>query len=211
MKRLLALFLVLATLLSVSMFSASTVSVSGDAAMPSTDVLNGYENVCLTYTYRPTSSHGGRQEVSDLLPYVAYLDTEGNMQDFFFDTYLFLPCVTYGPSGSKLHGGPYASTKAIDWIDYVEDTFTPGYNVDALDAAFGQAKATLGDSERKAGVFFTILYPAYNSKNFGSLGGKSLDMSKKADREYAIKWIIDEQMKIYNQRGYENLELLGFY
>ncbi len=207
MKRL--FYFALTLILLLPMLSAF--SVTSEAAMPSPDVLGGYKNVCLTYTYRPNRDDYGRQEVKDLIPYVAYLDTDGVMQDFFFDTYLFLPCNTYGPSGASIHGGNNNPTKAIDWVDYVEDTFADGYNVDALEVAFGKAKETLGDSQRKAGVFFSILYPSYKSKNFGSLGGKELDLSKKEDREYAIKWIIDEQIRLYTEAGYENLDLLGFY
>ncbi len=175
------------------------------------NALGGYENINLTYTFRYGSSSMGRHSESDFMPYVAYLDTQGNIKDYFFDSYLFLPCMGYGPSGARMHTDAGNPTKAIDWTTYVEDTFAPYANVNALETAFGKVKSTLGDKDKKAGVFLTILYPAKTATNFGTLGGKSLNFSKTEDRKYAIKWMIDEQIKLYNNAGYKNLELVGFY
>ena len=145
------------------------------------------------------------------MPYTAYLDKNGNIKDFFFDSYLFLPCMDFGPSGARMHVDVNNPTKAIDWTTYVEDTFHKGANVDALEEAFGATKKALGDSEKKAGAFFTILYPCTSATNFGTLSGKQLNFSKMEDRKYAVKWIIDEQMKLFNERNYQNIELVGFY
>ncbi len=208
MKKLLSLILVTAML--VTAFSSFSVSVSAD--FPKADeVMNGYENLLLTYTYNPNGSNNGRFSPNDFKPYVGYYDQQGNLKDFFFDSYLFLPCMAYGVSGARLHYDTANPTKAIDWVDYVNDTFAEGTNVDALETAFGEVKQKLGDSERKAGVVFSILYPAHGQSDFGELGGKKLDFTKLEDRKYAIKWIIDEQLKLYNDRGYEHLDLIGFY
>ncbi|MBO5869602.1 MAG: DUF4855 domain-containing protein, partial [Clostridia bacterium] len=103
-------------------------------------------------------------------------------------------------------------TLAIDWTSYIEDTFDEGVNVDALNSAFGKAKAKLNAPDKKAGVFFTILYPnKFAGSRFGSLGGREVDMSKIEDRKYAVKWMIDEQLRLYTEAGYENLDLIGFY
>ena len=186
--------------------------LTANAAMASKTVLGGYENLCLTYTFRTSRTDYGRHTVDDLLPYVAYLDKEGKMQDYFFDSYLFLPCVDKAPSGNNMHYVPGLATVATDWEAYVNDTFYPDRNVDALDEAFGIAKETLGgDKDKKAGIFFSILYPATESTQFGTLGGRSLNFSKTDDRKYAIKWIIDEQIKRYEAAGYTNLDLIGFY
>ncbi len=226
MKKLLSIALIAATLLTTLVFAVPTTAettvetsevtvtsnpVAANTKIPSPDVLNGYENICLTYHFNPDIGTSVRQNASDLLPYVAYLVTERKVQDFFFDSYLFLPWNASAPSGATLHGGTNNPTIASDWTAYIDDAFYNGKNVDALDTAMGQAKAALNDTTKKAGVFFTILYPAHNQTNFGSLGGKTLDLSKQADREYAIKWMIDEQIKRFNDKGYENLDLVGFY
>ena len=109
------------------------------AKVPTADDLDGYENICLTYTFRRSGSDYGRHYEKDLLPYTAYLDTKGNILDFFFDSYLFLPCMDYGPSGARMHLDEANPTKAIDWTSYVDDTFAKGANVesDAVLAVIG--------------------------------------------------------------------------
>ena len=179
--------------------------------VPTADDMGGYENLCLTYTFRYSASDNGRHYEQDLLPYTGYLDKNGKVQDFFFDSYLFLPCMGYGPSGARMHLQSGNPTKAIDWTAYVDDTFYNNANVDALESAFGKTKAALNDTKSKAGVFFTLLYPSTEATNFGNLGGKNLNFSKLEDRKYAIKWMIDEQIKRFEQAGYKNLELVGFY
>lgn len=204
-------FVLIALSFSLIFSSFSFFGIVAAAEMPDPSVINGYENICLTYTFNTSRYDNGRQTVEDLRPYVGYYDSKGNIKDFFFDSYLFLPCVQYGPSGARMHADEANPTKAIDWTSYVEDTFAAGCNVNALDAAFGNAKTALGNKDKKAGVFLTILYPTRTATNFGTLGGKDLNFSKKEDRKYAIKWIIDEQLRLYSEAGYENLELVGFY
>lgn len=208
MKRIVSMLVAFIMLMSV--FSMLTVNVA--AEFPSIDDMNGYENLCLSYTWNPGRADNGRFDVETFMPFVAYYDTDGVMKDFYFDSFLFLPCVKEGASGARIHYDKTNPTKAIDWTSYVQDTFSVGKNVDALDVAMGRAKEQLDKPDAKAGVIFTILYPGVESgKNFGSLGGKELDFKKLDDRKYAIKWMIDEQLSIYNERGYENLDLIGFY
>ena len=207
MKRIISMTLVL-LMLAASLLCIESLAVP---RVPTADDMGGYENVCLTYTYRRNGADNGRHYESDLLPYTAYLDKNGNIKDFFFDSYLFLPCMGNGPSGARMHLDENNPTKAIDWTDYVNDTFAKGANVDALESAYGKTKAALGDTKSKAGVFFTILYPGKKATSFGTLGGKSLNFSKMEDRKYAVKWMIDEQISLFNQRGYKNLDLVGFY
>lgn len=208
MKKLFTILLAVTMLLSI----CSAFAVNASAAFPTVDKMDGYENLCLTYTWNPNRQDNGRHNPEDLMPYVAYYGTDGKIQDFFFDSYLFLPCVQNGVTGARLHYDPQNPTKAADWTAYVKDTFHDGTNVDALDVAFGRAKAELNAPDKKAGVFFSILYPGVHAgSSFGSLGGKQLDFSKFDDRKYAIKWIIDEQVRLYNEGGYDNLDLVGFY
>ena len=207
MKRIISMTLVL-LMLAASLLCIESLAVP---RVPTADDMGGYENVCLTYTYRRNGADNGRHYESDLLPYTAYLDKNGNIKDFFFDSYLFLPCMGYGPSGARMHLDENNPTKAIDWTDYINDTFAKGANVDALESAYGKTKAALGDTKSKAGVFFTILYPGKKATSFGTLGGKSLDFSKMEDRKYAVKWMIDEQISLFNKRGYKNIDLVGFY
>ncbi len=207
MKKLLSFLLVTATLLSV--FSSFAFSASAD--FPSSDEMNGYENLCLTYNFNIKVENNGRHLVEDLAPYVAYYDTNGNIKDFFFDSFLFLPVNGYAPSGGTLHYDPGKPNKASDWEAYVDDTFYENANVNALNTAMGEAKKALNDNQTKAGVILTIMYPGWGDSNFGTLNGKALDFKNVEDRKYAIKWMIDEQMSRFEEADYEHLELIGFY
>ncbi len=203
-----SLFIVFSLLLPLLAIQSMNVS----AEMPSSSDLCGYENVCLTYTFDLYGRNFGRHEASDLIPYVGYVDANGNVSDYFFDSYLFLPCNSIGPSGAPMHASSEKPTVASDWIAYVDDTFAEGYNVDALEEAFGTVKTSLNDdSDKKAGVFFSILYPTKTSVSFGNLGGRNLNFSIHEDRKYAIKWLIDEQIERFAENNYENLDLVGFY
>lgn len=209
MKRYLLFLLVCATVLTGIPFN-----VNAADGMPTADDLDGYENICLTYTFDYYNSKGnkGAHSVEDLLPYVGYYDRNSELKDYFFDSYLFLPCVSFGPSGGSMVGSFAEPSNLLDWTSYVNDTFKDGYNVDALNTAFGQVKKELGDtSDRKAGVFFTILYPVNTQEDFGNINGKNLDFTNVEDRKTAIKWIIDEQIALYTEGNYENLDMVGFY
>ena len=209
MKKALCLFLALTLLLPVLSFSASGTSSN----MPDPSVLNGYENVCLTYTFDYYGSNDlGAHTVEDLLPYVGYYNRDGKLTDYFFDSFLFLPCVSFGPSGGSMVGSFDEPSNLVDWKAYIDDTFRKDRNVDALNTAFAKVKSELGDkSDRKAGVFFTILYPIHTQTSFGTIDGKNLDFSNNEDRKLAIKWMIDEQLARYRDGGYENLDVVGFY
>ena len=112
MKRVLV-FILMATML-LSVFMSFNLSASAD--FPDKADMGGYENLCLTYTWNPGRADNGRQTVTDLMPYVAYHDTKGNIVDFYFDSYLFLPCVKNGVSGARIHYDQTNPTKAVDWI-----------------------------------------------------------------------------------------------
>ena len=135
MKRTTSLIIVVAFI--ISMFSAFSFTATAD--FPDVSDMKGYENLCLTYNFNIKSADYGRHYVEDLLPYVAYYDSEGNIQDFFFDSFLFLPVNGYAPSGGTLHYEPTKPNKASDWEAYVNDTFYEDANVEALNTAMGQA------------------------------------------------------------------------
>ncbi len=208
MRKLLSFILALLLLCTTFSFIPNSAS----AAFPDPEKINGYENLCLTYTWNPNREDNGRHYVDDLLPYVAYYDTEGNIEDFFFDSFLYLPCMRLGTSGGRLHYDVDNPSLAVDWIDYINDTFYPNANVNALETAAGQVKEALNAPDKKFGVFLTLLYPAKSAgSNFGTLGGKALNTNNLSDRKYAVKWMIDEQLRLYKEAGYENLDLVGFY
>jgi hypothetical protein len=164
----------------------------------------GIHDLLLAYNCRGGPDEG-KITVEQFLPYVAYYDRSGKMVDTFFDAYLFLPFAAFP------HRTPDVTYKNWHW--YVENTFAKGFNADALDIATGEVKKQLGLPDYKTKVFLSILYPFKTQTHFGDLygNGEQLDFSKQEDRLKAVKWIIDEQLKIYKERNYQNTELCGFY
>ena len=165
----------------------------------------GVNNMLLSYHCLPNDLEGGRITVEEYLPHVGYFDREGKLTDTFFDSFLYLPYTAFNYSDNA---------KSLDgWKFYIENQFTADRNVDALNTAVGQVKEELGLDDYTVSVFFSILYTFTESTSFGDIDGDGVveNFTKIEDRKKAIKWIIDEQVRLFEQGNYENLELYGFY
>lgn len=139
------------------------------------------------------------------LPHVAYIEN-GVIKDTLFDSFMFLPYVAF-----LYDGGKKKPLKKEDWQLYMDTQFVKDGNLDALDAAVGEVKAALGREEYQASLFFSILYPVSSQNAFGEIDGKMLDFAELEDRKTAIKWLVDEQIKAFNEKGYKNIYIQGFY
>ena len=210
MKRTISLLLTLAFCLSLSALRAEAAS---GYALP--ERLDGCENIFLSYTFNCSNWSSGRRTKAGYKPLVGYYDTEGTLRDTFFDTFLFLPCVTSTPSGGKTYRDNENPANLSDWRMFIDDVFLDGYNIDALNEAVGEMKATLGASytDYKARVFLSCMYPVKTQTQFGDLNGDGVseDFTRLADRLAAIEWMLDEQLDRFEAGGYEHLELVGFY
>ena len=167
------------------------------------DRFGGVENMLLSYNYNPDTASGGTMTAEDYLPYVGYYDREGNLADTFFDSFLYLPYGSYVGEGK----GNLAA-----WRAYVDNVFAENGNINALSKAVGQVSSALG-REVRASVFFSFLYTWPSHTAFGDVDGDGVieDFSKAEDRKKAIKWIVDEQVRRFEEGGYGNLDLRGFY
>ncbi len=139
------------------------------------------------------------------LPHVAYMEN-GEIKDTLFDGYLFLPYVAF--LYDKYTKRPL---KKEDWQHYIDTQYTDGYNMDALEEAAKEVGKKLGKKDYKVSVYLSILYPVTAVNEFGIVDGRNLDFSKLEDRKAAIKWLIDEQFKRFNEKNYKHLELKGYY
>ncbi len=171
---------------------------------PSEDLIKGYKDVCLLYhrVDRP-----GYNE-NELLRYLAYVDTEGNIKDTLFDSFLFLQSGDL-PSGKANNS---AITKAdLDWM--LDAIFADGKNLKAMEKVAGQIKQELGlDDDFKYGVGITIYKPTIGT-DYGDYDGdgKSNVINNEADRIAAIEAYMNDVEKRFKDAGFEHLELMGYY
>lgn len=149
----------------------------------------------------------------ELLPYIAYIDKQGNITDTMFDSVAFVPCHTDYPSGGRLvlTSGKPGAVKS-DWELYFTNTFKENFNINALEEAAGEVNSALGINN-KIKVFLTIPYPALQDKPFGDINGDGREEYTRtlAERVEVIKWYIDRVVDLYNKQNFQNLELAGFY
>lgn len=197
---------------SISSGEKTTVAVNPNK-YTSPDTLSDVHDVILMYNAREYTDlatedlNKGLITIDEILSYVAYRDTDGNIVDYMADSFLYLPF------------GAFDHTTAEGWHKYVENTFTEEYNLDALNTAVGQANAALGNSDYKVKVFLSILRPNLKYDESGNLitfgdidgDGKNEDFTKLTDRIKCLKWEIDENLRLFQEGEYENLELVGYY
>ncbi|MBO7215758.1 MAG: DUF4855 domain-containing protein [Clostridia bacterium] len=145
-----------------------------------------------------------------LLPYVAYLDKDGNIKDTFMDGFAYLPASPL-PSGAAPHEVPVMS----DWEWLFETTFHGVYGFDVLEETVQTVKDALGEDYKdyKVQVYVSILTISNATDNFGDVDGDGVPETTKTaeDREKILRWYIGKCQKEFADCGYENLELGGFY
>ncbi|MFT8338177.1 DUF4855 domain-containing protein [Schleiferilactobacillus harbinensis] len=98
-----------------------------------------------------------------------------------------------------------------DWQGYITNQFADQYNVSALNQAVGETKAALNKPDYQASVILPLFYPVQSVKDFGIVNGRHLNFANKQDRYLALQWMVDEQLKEFQAKGYKNLKLNGFY
>lgn len=178
----------------------------------SPDALGGIENIILMYHYKTENPSAGLNSKEKQLIYAAYHNNKGEMVDTFFDAFLYLPCSTTTPTGGHLYYDAAHPSRASDWLDYENDLFHEDANVPALNEAVADMNKALGTNTEMP-IFFSIFSTVYGDKGFGDIQGEvnGVDFTKIEDRKKVIAWWIDHQTARFEQGGYENLALKGFY
>lgn len=143
-----------------------------------------------------------------LLPFVAYLDEEGNIKDTFMDGYLYLPKSPL-PSGHL----PYDKTWMNDWEFICDNTFVCDCGLDRLEKVVEQVKTALNKPDYKVQVYMSIPHIVDSIEDFGDIDDDGVieSLANKEDRRKILKWYIDRFLTKYNDRNYKNLEFGGFY
>lgn len=172
---------------------------------PNENVLGGVSDLVLLY--HGTSIDG--YTVETLIPYLAYVDQEGNIKDVMFDSYLFLLSGGF-PSG--LSG--WSDSKASDWLWTISDLFTENENILALEEAAGIVKDALGlDEDYKYGFTVTLYYPNSERTDFGDIDGDGVvdGLTTDENRLRALEWYMETFEAKLGEYDFENIEFVGYY
>lgn len=163
--------------------------------------------------YGVTRSDDGDWLPDDFIPYVAHLDWEGEPDDIFFDTFIFLALAS--DRGRQFAGelGQEQAALWADWQWYIDRLFVPGKQLSALEQAVAAVGKRLGQPRHGVLIYIMIPYPSYKVTDFGSpdgtKGGPSLLPVE--NRRHVVEWYIDEVLKRWEAWRPAHLRLGGFY
>ncbi|HAN21241.1 MAG: hypothetical protein A2Y15_06620 [Clostridiales bacterium GWF2_36_10] len=175
--------------------------------------LKGNSDIIKIYNgYYPTQNIADNT-AEELLPYIAYLRSDGSYKDTMFDSLVFVPCHTDYPSGGRLvkTNGKQGAVMS-DWLLYLENTFAEGINTDALNDVVGEVYSSL-DKKGKFTVYFTLPFPTVVEGAFGDIDndGKEEYCTTLKERFDILKWYIDLTYETFSDGEYKNLSFGGFY
>jgi hypothetical protein len=177
---------------------------------PGTARVGGVRHLCLIY-------HGQQSRVEwtadALLPYVAYVDADGEPRDWLFDSFLLIEFAT--DSGVSLHHHPEGAPPptVADWEWLADAWFRERTGLAGLERAFARAGRALGDQNRRGRVVLTLPIPFREDRAFGPLPGSEskLDFAQPVDQHEALAWYVDRVVRDWRARDYPHLDLVGFY
>lgn len=139
--------------------------------------------------------------VDDLLPSVAYLEG-GEIKGKMFDTFIILP----GPV--NVHGVPI--TKEY-FNRYIKIIYKSGKNICALEEAACLTGEGLKKSDYTVNLLLPLFRPLKKFPDFGEINGCCLDCSRDSGRLTAVKWMIDEHIRLFFSQNFRHIRLVGFY
>lgn len=177
--------------------------------------LDGISDIIKLYNgyYQPNDSIGILDE-ADVLPYIAYIDADGNIAGKMFDAIALVPCHGDYPSGGRLVKTNGKSGAVMsDWELYFEYTFKEGQDLDAIDKTVARVYSELG-LKGKYKVFLTLPYPTVLIDTpFGDINGDGSQeyCQTLEERLNIVKWFADKCIEQFKENKYENIELAGFY
>lgn len=175
-----------------------------------TDIIKLYDG------YYPSNQDKVKNDPEELLPYIAYLDENGEIMDTMFDAVAFVPCVSTDfpyPSGGTLgRHAKFPPAVMSDWIYYADYLFEKGYELDALDQTVKRVYTALG-IEGKFPVLLTMLYPGVSDLPFGDLDGDGSEEYRRTNEERVsvVRWYDAYLTKRFAQQEYEYLDFVGYY
>ena len=126
--------------------------------------------------------------------YLATFDENGKANGVFMDSIAFS---TRGELNNHKD-----RNEGMTW--FFDELFYEGVNLDAVDSAKGRLNKELGTND-KVKIWISINAPANND----IFNGEVVTTVEQA--QACVKWQIDEMIRRYNEKDYQNLEFVGFY
>ncbi len=177
----------------------------------SDDINGGATDTCILY-----QSLSNNYKNEDLLPYLAYIDADGNILDTMFDSFIFMHYGDELPSGGFFEADIDSTERDIstDWEWIIDDLFVDGTNLMAMEEVAGTIKEELNLPEDYTYKIIIGMYnPDIQTLNFGDIDGDGVpeNFSNYEDRVKALKWYIDMTEAKFAAKGFKNIELVGYY
>lgn len=179
-------------------------------------------DLVLIYTGGMTKRANWTKE--NLMPYVVHTYSDGS-EDWFYDAFIFNEISWKGRSLHNALGS--APGYKTTWIEYLDHLFAEDHDLGALDKLISEKKKTLGEPRLKHKIIISYcvpcMYYSYRVPDgsdvgfqwtdfvWGSIDGKEINFKNAQDRLAAVKWYVDEVIRRFEEKNYENLELVGFY
>ena len=178
------------------------------------DTLDGVHDIPLLYWgYYPEDERVARLRKEDYLPFIAYIDRDGNVLDTMFDGLMFLNVQGRCPSGGSLgYHGPRSVLS--DWEFLLDEMFLDGFNLKALDEAVADLKEKLGmDSDYKLKFYLTAPVPKISTEPFGDMNGDGIEEKILSTQDCidAYAWYVDQVTRRYEAQHFENIVLDGWF
>lgn len=147
-------------------------------------------------------------DLNRLLPYVAYLDEEGNITDTFMDGFVLSNGEDL-PSKSKVAEASYKK----DWDHLFNCLFNGPTGMNHVEEVVGTVKDALNKPDYKVQIYLSLFPIRDTVTDFGDVDGDGIseDLTKAEDRRKVLEWFTDLCLEEFASRGYKNLELGGFY
>lgn len=201
---------------------ADTAAGSPDSADEPIGYPAGTERQILIFTgHNPADPAFVEWTAADFRPYAGYVDTNGDIQDTMFNSFLFVAYESRAPSGNNYVDSP--PSNQADWQYLLDRFFQSGLQIDALNTAVGEVRLATGQANFTPSVYIGIPYPSPSQTQWGDLNGDSVvdgadsfgagasPAQALANRVAAVEWYMDEAIARFGSGSYGNLSLAGFY
>ena len=148
---------------------------------------------------------------------VVYKDRNGK-EHWLFDSFLFLETSDgvghYFESGFDDSNNPQPNEKGAnknDWTKILDKYFAVDGPIARLNKEVGNAIQRVSVPVYKRRIVIFLPVPFYRQTNWGTLSGRIMNFSVKADRIEASKWFVDEVIERFNKLNANYLALDGIY